>query len=245
MNQSATPTLTTPRFSLRNLLIGVAMLLAAGLAFVLTPKVKVADQGPSIDLEAMVPKQFGDWRLDESIIPLQISPDVQAKLDKIYNQTLSRTYMNSQGQRIMLSIAYGSDQSDSMAVHKPEVCYPAQGFEIVQKRKGTLDVAGTALPVVRLVARHNNRIEPITYWITVGDEPVTGGLDRKLAQIRHGLTGKIPDGLLFRVSNITPDAASAYELHADFAADLFQALNSAGRATLFGKHTTGSMDASI
>ncbi len=236
MNQTATPALTTPRFSLRNLLIGVAMLLAAGLAFVLTPKTKLADQGPRIDLETMIPKQFGDWRVDESIVPLQVSPDVQAKLDKIYNQTLSRTYINSQGQRIMLSIAYGSDQSDSMAVHKPEVCYPAQGFEVLQMRKGMLDVAGISLPVVRLVAQHNSRIEPITYWISVGGEPVTGGLDRKIAQMRYGLTGKVPDGLLFRISSIDPDSTRAYALHASFASDMFQALNTDGRVTLFGKH---------
>lgn len=222
------------RFSLQHILIGVFMLVAAGLAFVLTPKARVADQGPRIDLEAMIPKQFGDWRLDESIVPIQISPDVQAKLDRIYNQTLSRTYVNGQGQRIMLSIAYGSDQSDSMAVHKPEVCYPAQGFEIMQKRKGVLDVAGVSLRVVRLVAQHNNRIEPITYWITVGGETVTGGLDRKLAQMRHGLTGSVPDGLLFRISNIDQDASRSYALHADFASALFHTLNAHARKTLFG-----------
>lgn len=230
-------TASLSRFNPKHLIIGLAMLLAAGLAVALTPKTKVADQGPRIDLETMIPKQFGEWRVDESVVPLQVSPDVQAKLDKIYNQTLSRTYINGQGQRIMLSIAYGSDQSDSMAVHKPEVCYPAQGFEITQKRKATLAIAGTSLPVVRLVAQHNSRIEPITYWITVGGETVTGGLDRKLAQMRYGLTGNIPDGLLFRISNIDPDPTRAYELHANFASDMFQVLNTAHRTTLFGKHT--------
>lgn len=232
---AATLTLFNPRY----LLIGLAMLAAAALAFVLTPKAKVADQGPRIDLEAMIPKQFGHWRVDESIVPLQVSPDVQAKLDKIYNQTLSRTYVNSRGERIMLSIAYGSDQSDNMAVHKPEVCYPAQGFEVLQKSKGTLDVSGASLPVVRLVARQHNRIEPITYWITVGGDTVTGGLDRKLAQMRYGLTGSIPDGLLFRISSIDPDAARAYELHSRFAEELHQALKHGARATLFGNQAAG------
>lgn len=238
-------TMALSKFSLQHLLIGVCMLAAAGLAYVLTPKAKVADQGPRIDLESMIPREFGEWRLDESIVPLQVSPDVQAKLDAIYNQTLSRTYINGKGERIMLSIAYGSDQSDSMAVHKPEVCYPAQGFEIVQMRKGTLDIQGTSLPVVRLVARHNNRIEPITYWISVGGEPVTGGLDRKLAQMRYGLTGNIPDGLLFRISNIDPDATHAYEMHAKFVSDMYKVLDAAGRAKLFGKQAAGQTDALI
>jgi EpsI family protein len=230
-------TLAVPKFNLQHLLIGVFMLLAAGLAFVLTPKAKLADQGPRVDLESLIPKQFGDWRVDESVVPIKVSPDVQAKLDKIYNQTLSRTYINRRGERIMLSIAYGSDQSDSMSVHKPEVCYPAQGFEVLQKQKGTLDVGGARLPVVRLVTRQNSRIEPITYWITVGGETVTGGLDRKLAQMRFGLTGTVPDGLLFRISSIDPDALHAYKLHATFAGDLYQTLNTAARSMLFGRQS--------
>lgn len=227
-------TLTMPRFNLQYLLIGVFMLAAAGLSVALTPKAKVADQGPKIDLETMIPKQFGDWRVDESIVPVQVSPDVQAKLDKIYNQTLSRTYVNGRGERIMLSIAYGSDQSDSMSVHKPDVCYPAQGFEILSRKKDTMGLAGKTIPVKRLVARQNTRIEPITYWITVGARVVTGGLDRKLAQIRFGMTGSVPDGLLFRISNIDPDPPHAWSLHDRFAAELHEALRDSTRVIFFG-----------
>lgn len=230
-------TATLSLFNPKHLIIGLAMLLAAGLAVALTPKTKIADQGPRIDLEAMIPKQFGDWRVDESIIPVQVSPDVQAKLDKIYNQTLSRTYINSRGERIMLSIAYGSDQSDNMSVHKPDVCYPAQGFEILSQKKGTLGIESRTIPVKRLVARQNARVEPITYWITVGDHVVTGGLDRKLAQMRFSLTGSIPDGLLFRISNIDSDAARAWLLHDRFAADLYDAVHDTGRAIFFGANT--------
>ena len=221
--------------NLRFLIIGIAMLAAAGLALALTPSEKVASQGPKIDLETMIPKQFGEWQVDESIVPLQVSPDVQAKLDKIYNQTLSRTYSNSKGARIMLSIAYGSDQSDSMAVHKPEVCYPAQGFEVLQKQKSTLNVGGASLPVVRMVARQKSRIEPITYWITVGNQTVTGGLDKKLAEMRYGLTGKVPDGLLFRVSSIDPEAEHAYSSQARFIAELHTSLDEKRRVVIFGK----------
>jgi len=108
------------KISLKHLLTGLAMLAAAGLAIAITPTSKIADQGPKIDLETMIPKQFGEWKLDETIVPIAISPDAQAALDRIYNQTLSRTYVNGQGEKIMLSIAYGGDQSDGMAVHKPQ-----------------------------------------------------------------------------------------------------------------------------
>lgn len=46
--------------NLRYLFIGLAMLAAAGLALALTPRKKLADQGPKIDLMTMIPMQFED-----------------------------------------------------------------------------------------------------------------------------------------------------------------------------------------
>ena len=94
-----------------------AMLMASGLAVALRPDHKVAEQGPPVDLEAMLPKQFGDWRIDDKVVFQQVSPETTAALNKIYNQLLTRTYVNSQGYRIMLSVPYGANQSDGLAAH--------------------------------------------------------------------------------------------------------------------------------
>ena len=46
------------------------------------------------------------------------------------------------------------------------------------------------LPVKQLVACHGVRVEPITYWVTVGDTAATTkGWERKLVKLRYGLTG--------------------------------------------------------
>ena len=219
----------------KHLFIGLVMLVAAGLAFALTPREKIADQGPKVDLEAMIPKQFGEWRLDESIAPLQASPDVRAMLNKIYNQTLSRTYINSKGERIMLSIAYGGDLSDSMQVHKPEVCYSAQGFQVLKQSNAQLETGFHPVPAVRLVAVQGNRVEPITYWITVGDRVPGSGTARKLEQLKYGLTGKVPDGLLFRVSSIAADHERAYLLQTSFVIELLKDARAEARVRLIGK----------
>jgi len=42
-------------FNLRNIIIGLAMLAAAGLAIAITPTSKIADQGPKLNLETMIP----------------------------------------------------------------------------------------------------------------------------------------------------------------------------------------------
>ena len=221
---------------LRTALITAALMFAASAAAVaLRPTHKLADAGPKVDLETMIPKQFGDWRIDTTIAPVLPAPDVQAKLDKIYNQVLARTYINGRGQRVMLSIAYGGDQSDSMQVHLPEVCYAAQGFQINKSSLGQLATDHGALPVKRLVASMNSRVEPITYWITVGDQVVNSGYKRKFAQLKHGIAGSVPDGILFRASSIDRDESNAYQLQDAFVRDMLAGMQDADRTRVAGR----------
>src|SRR5574340_242582 len=145
--------------SFKHLVIGLCMFAAAGMALALKPTAKVADAGPKVDLEVLIPKTFGDWKIDETITPLLANPEQEAVINKIYNQTLSRTYVNSRNERIMLSIAYGGDQSDNMAVHRPEVCYPAKGFQILRNRNDVFSTGSGEIPVKRLVAVQGQSVE--------------------------------------------------------------------------------------
>lgn len=217
-----------------SVIIGILMILSGALTMALTPTNKIADLKEKIDLEVMIPATFGDWKIDETIIPLQVDAETQAKLDKIYNQTLSRTYINLLGERIMLSIAYGGDQSDNLAVHKPEVCYYAQGFEIMKVFADELLTQYGKLPIKRLAAIKGNRNEPITYWVTVGDKAVLPGIDEKLQKLRYGLTGSVADGMLVRVSSIDYDNAKAYQLQTTFIRDLLGTIENKERVRLIG-----------
>jgi EpsI family protein len=217
-----------------SLTLGALMVSSAAVTKVVTPSVKMADAQGRFSLAQMVPQSFGDWREDTSIIPLQVDPATQAKLDKIYNQTLARTYINGAGQRIMLSIAYGGDQGDNMGVHKPEVCYTAQGFDVSGAKTGSIPTAFGALPVKRLYAVAGARNEPITYWITVGRKATLPGMQQRLQELRYGLTGKVPDGMLVRVSSIGADTAVAYSLQESFIKSLLQSMDEASRVRLIG-----------
>ncbi len=219
---------------LRNFILLALMLAASGLAMALRPTHKIADQGPKVELETMIPRAFADWR-EEPLSSAQIvDPQQQELIDKIYNQTLTRTYVNSNGYRVMLSIAYGSDQSDSMQVHKPEVCYPAQGFSLLSKQVGSLALNNGAVPVTRILAVLGQRSEPVTYWTTIGDRVVQGGINKKLIEMTYGLTGKIPDGMLIRVSSIDPETNRAYEIQNRFSAQMLDALTPEYRKRLTG-----------
>jgi len=218
------------------IVIGLLMVSSAVMAVVLKPHEHMADELPPIALANAIPKQFGDWHIDNSIVPVDPSPDVQAKLDEIYSQTLSRTYANSQGQRIMLSIAYGADQSgDGNQVHRPEFCYTAQGFQLLSSNIGSLLTQYGSLPVRRLLAVQGRRNEPITYWITIGDKATLPGLKRKLSQLAYGLTGTVPDGMLVRVSSINSNTKSAYELQAKFVRDMLASMDPQDRVRAAGR----------
>ncbi len=219
------------------LVVAVLMLASAAAAMLARPTRHLADEIGKPDLEQLFPRQFGDWRIDTNMPVVLPSPDVQAQLDKIYNQVLARTYVNSKGERIMLSVAYGGDQSDGTSAHRPEVCYPAQGFAIVSNQTATLSIDGQTVPVRRLVSRLGAREEPITYWIAVGGKAVTSGIEQKLAQMRYGLKGVIADGMLMRVSSIDHVPAHAFAVQDGFLADLAKVIDPRSRSRIFGRAT--------
>lgn len=198
------------------------------------PTSRLADTRPKVELESLFPKAFGEWLVDDRMPVQLISPDTQAMLNKLYNQTLSRTYVNPNGDRIMLSVAYGGDQSDATRAHRPEVCYPAQGFEILSRQDGRIEVFGRPMRVRLLVSRLGSRLEPISYWIMVGDKLTLSGTEQKLAQLAYSTRGVVPDGMLVRVSSIDPDTQRAYGLHSRFIADLGQAIQPAMRQYVMG-----------
>lgn len=200
------------------------MAIALTVAHAWKPTQHLADTRPSVDLEKLFPRSFGTWVTDDRVPVQLISPDIQATLNKLYNQTLSRTYVNASGQRIMLSVAYGGDQSDATRAHRPEVCYPAQGFQLLSNVDGQLDLKDHSLRVRKLIAQLGGRVEPITYWIVVGDKVALSGTEQKVAQLRYSMRGVIPDGMLVRVSSIDSNGPKAFALHAEFVAAMMQAI---------------------
>jgi EpsI family protein len=219
---------------IKAIVLFVLMACAFGAATAWKPSTHLADQRVKMDLETMFPRSFGEWTVDDRMPVQLVSPDTEALLNKIYNQTLSRTYINKAGERIMLSVAYGGDQSDATRAHRPEVCYPAQGFQVMSSAEGTVSTPTHPLRVRKLVTKLGGRTEPITYWIVVGDKVTVSGTEQKLAQLGYSVRGVIPDGMLVRVSNINTNPAAAYAAHEAFIADLSNAVQPEVRARILG-----------
>jgi EpsI family protein len=192
------------------------------------------DPGAVVDLEAAVPAAFAGWRIDPTVMPLTPAPDVQSNLERLYRQIVARTYVNEAGERIMLTVAHGGDQSDALKAHRQEVCYRAQGFEIRGVDRGALVANGRHVDVTRFLAVRGDRSEPVTYWFTMGDRVVIGRLERLGVQLAHGLKGRVPDGLLVRVSSIDASPARAHAAQAAFVDALANAAPRQHTARLVG-----------
>lgn len=218
-----------------SLVLGLSMIGSAGLTKLLTPNVFLSSTRPAQELKSLIPIKFGAWQEEKNIVSAIVTPEIEAALNKIYTETLSRTYINDKGDRIMLSIAYGKDQRDTNAVHYPEVCYPAQGFQVKSATRSKIVTSIGDIPVKRLETNlSNQRYEPVTYWTTVGDMVVTGPIEKKLKEMKFGLRREIPDGLIFRVSSIDYDTSHAFITQDSFVAALIVELNPSGRKRLAG-----------
>ena len=215
-------------------LLAVLMCSASALVTLAQASATSQRRAPGIQLETAVPQQFGAWRLDGSQAAQVVNPQTQQLLDKLYGQVLARTYVNERGYRIMLSLAYGSDQRGALQAHKPEVCYVAQGFTLLSNSKSDIATPFGQILGRRVSTQLGGRLEPVTYWFTLGDQTVRNRFERRMAEVRAGLTGQIPDGLLFRVSSLDADPAQAYAEQDQFVADLLTAVAPPDRIRLSG-----------
>ena len=208
---------------------------SAAAAVAMVPRRSVADPGPPIVLETMIPGRFADWAVDPRVIPVAPSADLQKVIEETYDQTLARTYVNSVGYQIMLSIAYGGRRNQGMDIHRPEICYPSQGLAL---RRDTVDAQlmldSRSLPIKRLVAGSGTRNEPISYWLVIGKSVASFGYGHRLALMKYGLTGRVPDGMLVRVSSVDKDEARSFAMQDVFLRDLLGAVDASARERLLG-----------
>ncbi len=213
--------------------ISVFMIGARILAIVLSPSQDgVSGLGSGSDEQAyilneVVPTSFNGWKLDPSINTIQPNEEGDLK-SRIYDQNISRGYRDKNGYLIMLVVAYGRNQSDSLQLHRPEVCYVANGFRIVSNEQQDVKLISyfdASLPSLRLVTVSSYRSEIVTYWTRVGNSLPTSNLSRQYEKLKFGLSGNVPDGVLVRVSSISDEPEAAYKMHDKFINDLIDVID--------------------
>ena len=228
--------MSDPVLTRRAAIAAILMAAAATTGQAMVPTKRLALLRGPFRLEDLVPKAFAGWQVDTRSAGGIVNPQTEALLSKLYSQMVERVYVDGDGHRIMLSIAYGADQADDdVQLHYPEVCYPAQGFRVKNNRTAVLALPEGDVRIRRLDTQYgDSRFEPVTYWTIVGDQQSLSAWDRKVSEIRHGLRGEIVDGLLFRVSSIDRNYDEGFAVQDKFIRDIVRAMTPAARKQLAG-----------
>jgi EpsI family protein len=211
------------------ILASITILAAAVMAKVLEPREMMAKTSASLNLETVIPKQFGMWTLVPDISPVTpADPEgyVDTYTKRFYSQEVGRGYTDGRGNTVMLMVAYGPVQNFRLKAHRPEMCYTAAGFRVSAKTSAEVSYRDGVAPlkVAHVIAERESRFEPISYWMRVGNDITTGVLDRQLIRLKYGLRGIIPDGALMRVSTVGLPQKASYELQDQFIRDLIAAI---------------------
>jgi len=225
----------------RSVAIAAAMVVTSCAAFVLTPRERVSLH--SVELEEIIPKRFGDWAQESGSVA-QVSPEIEESAETgtsrpAYDQVLMRTYRRrSDGAEIMLTLAYGRQQRQEFKVHRPELCYYSQGYDVSSAGRQQIDL-GTArhIEAQSLLARNRWRIEYVTYWIRIGDQVSINPWRSRLIIAQEGFAGRVPDGILVRASSLMQtdaDAAQARGVQRRFLSDFYAALSGSAKRVVAG-----------
>ena len=111
----------------------------------------------------------------------------------------------------------------------------AQGFSLLSTQSGKLDLLGKPIPASRLETSLGQRFEPITYWTVVGDHVSSSMTDKRITEVRYAMRGRIPDGMLVRISSIDKNTGDAYALQKQFANAMVESIAPEHRQRFAGK----------
>lgn len=218
----------------RNLIIGAACVSALGAATALRPRREVTLL-KGAKLADIVPRAFGGWTSEDVSDPYAVNGEGTLSA-KLYNELLTRLYTNQEaGLQIIMLLAYGGRQSDELQLHRPEVCYPAFGYELQQNEPSRVRIGDRAsIPARQILAVAEERRESIVYWSRIGETLPQDGEEQREARLRISMQGVIPDGLLSRFSTMGGYPKRDWPMIASFIGELVIAIAPDQRKVLIG-----------
>lgn len=225
----------------RDILMGAACLIGAGGAQALRPTRNVSLLGED-QLADVVPATFGDWQSEDVGDPLAVNGPGTLSA-KLYNQLLVRAYRNTTtGDQLLALLAYGGRQTDELQLHRPEVCYPAFGFNLVRNEPFDVPIgSGVRIPARRLLAEGEDRVESIIYWSRMGEYLPRDGGEQREDRLRIAMQGVIPDGLLCRFSGLSAEPGREWSAIEGFLPAFLGAIAPGHRKVLIGTQRANQM----
>ncbi len=185
------------------------------------------------DPASVLPQRVDDWQAvapEEVILP---SPDQLT--DRVYDELAIKAYVRPDMPPITVVMAYGARQDYTFQLHRPEICYVASGFDILDVQKRILPIAGQPVPGNAMLAARGNRMEAVLYWARIGDSFAQSLWEQRLAVARGVGHWQVDEGVLLRLSMPAPVDESAFPALTEFASRMVELSGPRGRQVLLGR----------
>lgn len=201
-------------------LILAMMCVAAVLGHIARPTLHESARSPQLDTS--LPTQIGQWiALANPVTQVSLSTSNEPNINQPYDESLLRTYTDGQLHHIAVAVAWGKRQRQEVKIHRPELCYPAQGLSVTSLKNHQFNLLSesTQQPIQgkRMVAKdRSGALEVVSYWIRIGSIYSDSAFETRMHILREGLAGRITDGLLMRASQRIPGNASQEEIDQAF-----------------------------
>lgn len=215
----------------RAMLLNGIMLAGGAAAIAVHPSIR-APTGSSPSSSITLPGAFGPWRP----LPAErvVLPQADSLSDAAYSQVSAQAYADGLGPVIIVLVAYGSMQTHALQLHRPESCYPASGFEIVEQTRSLILLNGRNVPVSWLEARRGRRVDRLFSWARIGETFTSDIWEQRATLVKHAFERKLTDGVLVRLSVEAPASDEADRRLAQFARLWVDALGADVRKLLLG-----------
>ncbi len=159
---------------------------------------------------ASFPLRIGDWNG-------QRLPDLDA-------ETLSTLgvsdYLNAAyrrgGDEVSLYVGYYRSQRAGESIHSPRNCLPGGGYEVLEARRGELDIPalGRRIPINRYRLQRDQEQLMVLYWFETHGRVIANEYTGKAIMVWESLRTGRSDGALVRVVGTGPRGAEAAEVFA-------------------------------
>ena len=153
---------------------------------------------PAIEHDAAVfdalPTEFNGWRS----VDLEIDQAVSDMLAADHN--VQRAYLHPLGYQIFVYVGYYGTERGGTPEHTPDICYPAQGWQIVESMIQRAGGQG-GFDLREFVVEQAGERRLVHYWYRTGSQSgLTSVVGLRLRHVVDRMTENRGDGALVRLS---------------------------------------------
>lgn len=159
----------------------------------------------------------GQARFDERVLAVLLPTDY-----------LSRTYIDSSGNRLSLYVGFHDGGPNSGPIHSPKQCLPGSGWNYLKNEVRYVKDDGNEIPYVSAIYQKDTEKQLFLYWFQVRDQILTNEYALKLAMVKNSMVGNRRDSSFIRLSVMATDGeAKATEIGEQFIRDFYPAIREA------------------